>query len=136
MSNTQKFAEIDKIAEGVYKINEKEEIKIKNGIITGSDISVMRDADNPFFEKNPQLKKWKETLRALPKKEQEEYTQEKKAQPLTPEAQKTQENKVDDEIIPPNTERLSFLLDDKYFKKPKNQKTRELAKSRHQVQKI
>ena len=78
MSNTQKFAEIDKIAEGVYKINEKEEIKIKNGIISGANVSVMRDADNPFFEKHPQLKKWKKTLRALPKKEQEEYTQEKK----------------------------------------------------------
>ena len=79
MSNTQKFAEIDKIAEGVYKINEKEEIKIKNGIISGANVSVMRDADNPFFEKHPQLKKWKKTLRALPKKEQEEYTQEKKS---------------------------------------------------------
>ena len=37
-----------------------------------------------------------------------------------------------DRIIPPNTERLGFLLDDKYFKKPKNHSARELAKSRHQ----
>ena len=109
MSNTQKFAEIDKIAEGVYKINEKEEIKIKNGVITGSDISVMRDADNPFFEKNPQLKKWKETLRALPEKEQEEYTREKKSQPLTPEAQKTKEQEREAKSLHKRSFGLAFL---------------------------
>jgi len=105
MSDTQKFAELDKLADGLEGLTEHD---IEEG-------------------NTPPHKKWKAAVNALPKEKKKEYFEQK-----FNDSRENLKNKVDNEIIPPNTERLSFLLDDKYFKKPKNHSAREVAKLRHQ----
>ena len=55
MSETQKFAKLDKLAEGLRGLT-KEDLEKGN---------------------NPQHRKWKSALNALPKKDQREYKQQK-----------------------------------------------------------
>jgi hypothetical protein len=112
MSDTPKFAEIDKIAEGVHEINsgETKKIIVKDGVITGTDV------DHQIFKKSPQMKKWKETLGTLSKKEQKEYIQEKRARPRSPEAQKNVDERTEklqqlyEKEIRPNTSLVHFWL--------------------------
>ena len=56
MNNTQKFAEVDKLANGLHEL---------------------KGVPDELREKSPQHKKWKKALDALPKKDQQEYKQQK-----------------------------------------------------------
>ena len=133
MSETQKFAKIDKIAEGVHDINsgETKKIIVKDGLIHGTDV------DHHIFKKNPQMKKWKETLGALSKKEKEEYIQEKRARPPTPEEQKNVDERTKkiqqlyEKEIRPNTSLVHFWLGEKIVKEKKLAQDKEFIEEGH-----
>jgi hypothetical protein len=107
IEQTESFEELDNLAEGIKDLG---------------DLSLEQ------MRSNPQHKKFKEALGGLSKEQRKQYME--KTHNRSFEERKEEEKK--NKIIPPNTERLSFLLDDKFFNKPKNQDARELVKSRHQ----
>ena len=88
------------------------------------DLRGVADIEN---KKDPVVKKWEEAKAAVPKKHKKDFYQK-----LYEESKKDKEwQRKQEKIIPPNTERVSFLLDDKFFEKPKNQNAREHARSCH-----
>ena len=88
------------------------------------DLRGVADIEN---KKDPAVKKWEEAKAIVPKKHKKDFYQK-----AYEESKKDKEwQRKQEKIIPPNTERISFLLDDKFFEKPKNQNAREHARSCH-----
>ena len=101
MNNTHKFAELDKLAEGLRGLGP--------------------DLEAGTLENTPQHKKWKSALNALPKKDQQEYKQQKyEESQKDKEWQKEQKlEKLYEKEIRPNTQIIFFWLGEKIVKEKK-----------------
>jgi len=76
------------------------------------------------LENTPPHKKWKASLDALPKKDRTEYKEKI--------YQESRNRAWNTETILSDTDQLSFLLDDKYFNKPKNHNLKAIYKEDQQ----
>ena len=117
MNNTHKFAELDKLAEGLRgRGPEFEADTLKN---------------------TPEHKKWKSALNALPKKDQQEYKQQKyeesrkeKALEKSAEIREEELKKLFEKEIRPETQIVYFWLGEGVVKEHKLLKEREAIKGR------
>ena len=115
MSETQKFAKIDKLAEGLRGLTEQD---LEKG-------------------NNPQHRKWKSALNALPKKDQREYKQQKydesrkeKALEKSAEIREQELKKLFEKEVRPETQIVYFWLGKGVVKEHKLLKEKEAIKGR------
>ena len=106
MSETQKFAKIDKLAEGLRGLTEQD---LEKG-------------------NNPEHKKWKSALNALPKKDQQEYKQQKYDESRKDKEWQREEKlkKLYEKEIRPTTSVVHFWLGEKIVKEKKLAQEKEL----------
>jgi len=110
MSETQKFAKLDKLAEGLRGLT-KEDLEKGN---------------------NPQHRKWKSALNALPKKDQREYKQQKYDESRKDEEWQREEKlkKLFEKEIRPGTSVVWFWLGEKIVKEKKLLEEKERFQTR------